>query len=90
MPTATINTRIDSTLKHQAETIFSEIGLSTSQAIRLFYRQTVQSGGLPFQPNYSLPRETLEAMRESEEGELTETTMNGLRTMFHEDDEKDD
>lgn len=86
MSTATINTRIDSDLKRQAEEIFSGIGLSTSQAIRLFYRQTVQSGGLPFQPNYNLPKETLEAIRESEEGKLTEITMDGLRAMFHADD----
>ena len=86
MSTATINTRIDSNLKHQAEAIFSEIGLSTSQAIRLFYKQTVQSGALPFQPDYNLPRETLEAMREAEEGKLTKITMDGLRAMFHADD----
>lgn len=86
MPTTTINTRIDSDLKHQAETIFSQIGLSTSQAIRLFYKQTVQSGGLPFQPNYTLSKETLQAMKESEEGNLTEITMDELKAMFHEDD----
>ena len=67
MSTATANTRIDSDLKHQAEAIFSEMGLTSGRAIRLFYRQTVQTGGLPFQPNYSLSKEPREAMREAEE-----------------------
>ncbi|MGI6075497.1 MAG: type II toxin-antitoxin system RelB/DinJ family antitoxin [Pyramidobacter sp.] len=79
MSTSTINTRIDSDLKRQAENIFSEIGLSTSQAIRLFYKQTVQTGGLPFQPNYTLSKETLEAMREAEEGKLEEVTLDQLK-----------
>lgn len=65
MSTATVNTRVDSDLKHQAEAIFSEMGLSTGQVIRLFYRQTLQTGGLPFQPHYSLSKEPLEAMPRS-------------------------
>lgn len=86
MSTATINTRIDSNLKHQAEAIFSEIGLSTSQAIRLFYKQTVHEKGLPFQPVYNLPPETLEAIREDQEDRLTEVSLDELRALFHEKD----
>lgn len=77
--TATVNTRVDSDLKHQAEAIFSEMGLTTSRAIRLFYRQTLQTGGLPFQPNYSLSKEPLEAMREAEEGKSEEVTLEQLK-----------
>lgn len=83
MSTATINTRIDSNLKHQAEAIFSEIGLSTSQAIRLFYRQTVHEKGLPFQPVYNLPPETLEAIREDQEDRLETVTLEELRSEFN-------
>lgn len=86
MSTATINTRIDSNLKHQAEAIFSEIGLSTSQAIRLFYKQTVHEKGLPFQPVYNLPPETLEAIKEDQEDRLTEVSLDELRALFHEKD----
>ena len=83
MATATINVRIDADLKREAEQIFSQLGLSTSQAIRLFYRQTVHEKGLPFQPVYNLPPETLEAMREAEEGRLTEVTLDELRAELH-------
>lgn len=83
MGSATINARIDSGLKHDAEAIFSRIGLSTSQAIRLFYKQTVQEKGLPFSPVYNLPKETLEAIQEDQEDRLTEVTLDELRAMFH-------
>ena len=83
MGSATINARIDPELKRDAEAIFSRIGLSTSQAIRLFYKQTIQARGLPFTPTYNLPQETLEAIREDQEDRLTEVTLDELREMFH-------
>ncbi len=79
MTTATINARIDADLKRDAENIFSQIGLSTSQAIRLFYKQTILEKGLPFQPVYNLPPETVEAIREAEEGRLEEVTLDELK-----------
>lgn len=79
MTTATINARIDADLKRDAENIFSQIGLSTSQAIRLFYKQTILEKGLPFQPVYNLPPETVEAIREAEEGHLEEVTLDELK-----------
>jgi DNA-damage-inducible protein J len=46
--TAVISARIDPELKHNAEQIFRELGLTTSQAIALFYKQVVLQRGLPF------------------------------------------
>jgi len=46
--TAVISTRIDPELKHNAEQIFRELGLTTSQAIALFYKQVDLQRGLPF------------------------------------------
>jgi addiction module RelB/DinJ family antitoxin len=46
--TAAISTRIDPELKHNAEQIFRELGLTTSQAITLFYKQVDLQRGLPF------------------------------------------
>ena len=46
--TAVISTRIDPDLKHDAEQIFKELGLTTSQAITLFYKQVDIHHGLPF------------------------------------------
>ena len=39
--TATIRARVEPDLKQEAEIVFSELGLSVTQAIRLFYRQQV-------------------------------------------------
>jgi len=46
--TAVISTRIDPELKRNAEQIFRELGLTTSQAIALFYKQVDLQRGLPF------------------------------------------
>jgi DNA-damage-inducible protein J len=43
-----IHARIDPRLKRSAEPIFSEIGLSTTEAIRLFLTQVRLHRGLPF------------------------------------------
>ncbi len=56
--TAVISARIDPDLKQNAETVFKELGLSTAQAITLFYRQVDLQHGLPFR--VKLPNETTE------------------------------
>jgi DNA-damage-inducible protein J len=48
---ATINARIESDLKIQAEAIFQQVGLSSAEAIRLFYSQVCLQNGLPFRVN---------------------------------------
>ena len=44
---ATINTRIEPALKVQAEAILHEVGLTSAEAIRLFYKQVCLQHGLP-------------------------------------------
>jgi DNA-damage-inducible protein J len=46
--TAMIRARVDPILKEEVETILQTIGLSTTQAITLFYQQVRLSRGLPF------------------------------------------
>jgi len=48
MKTQVINARIEPELKNQVETIFKELGLSTTQAITMFYKQVVLNNGIPF------------------------------------------
>jgi len=45
---AQINARIDPNLKQETEKIFDELGLSTTQAITLFFKQVTLQQGLPF------------------------------------------
>ncbi len=64
---ATISTRIEPELKVKAEAILQKVGLTSAEAVRLFYKQICLQRGLPFDvrmPN----KETLKAMREAETG----------------------
>ena len=72
--TEMIRARVEPELKSQAEQVFSELGLSPTAAITLFYRQVTLHHGLPFAvkvPN----AETIAALRQARTGEgLTEYT----------------
>ena len=46
---ATVRARVDDSLKFDAETIFKEIGLTTSQAINIFLKKIVSEHGIPFE-----------------------------------------
>ena len=46
--TAMVRARIEPGLKDRAERVFTKLGLSTTQAIALFYRQVELRKGLPF------------------------------------------
>ncbi len=46
---ANLQVRIDDTLKAQADALFASIGLDTSAAVRVFLKQSVLRGGIPFE-----------------------------------------
>ena len=46
--TRMVHARIDPHLKESAERVFSKIGISTTEAIRLFLKQVELHKGLPF------------------------------------------
>jgi len=61
--TAVIRARVEPYLKEDAEGIFRRLGISTTQAIAIFYKQVVLRKGLPFDvaiPNVTT-RKTFEA-----------------------------
>ncbi|PLX41763.1 MAG: type II toxin-antitoxin system antitoxin, RelB/DinJ family [Hyphomicrobiales bacterium] len=61
--TAYINARIEPELKAEAESVFRELGVSTTDMITIFLRQVVMHKGLPFP--LSIPnQETIEALAE--------------------------
>lgn len=47
--TAMIRARMEPGLKEEAEQVLAKVGLSPTEAIRLFYRQISLRGGLPFE-----------------------------------------
>lgn len=54
--TSTIRARIEPDLKDKVELIFRQLGLTTTQAITLFYKQVELKKGLPF--DVAIPNET--------------------------------
>ncbi len=65
MKTAVLHTRIAPALKTQAETVFDQIGLTSSDAIRIFFKQVILRKGLPF--DVTIPnKETAETLKKSE------------------------
>ena len=46
--TDVLHVRVDPSVKHDAEQILSQLGLSTADAINVFLKQVVLKGGLPF------------------------------------------
>lgn len=67
--TATINARIEPETKASAERVLHKLGLSPTEAIRIFYRQITLRQGLPFPvhiPN-KLTEKTLDKSRDGRE-----------------------
>ena len=50
MKSANVTVRVEPDVKEKAEAILSELGIPTSTAINMFYRQIVLWTGLPFRP----------------------------------------
>ncbi|MFA5182114.1 MAG: type II toxin-antitoxin system RelB/DinJ family antitoxin [Syntrophales bacterium] len=65
--TAMINARTERELKKEVEEILKSLGLSTTEAINIFFRQVKLRRGLPFP--VEIPNEgTMAVFRDSEEG----------------------
>ncbi len=65
--TAIIHARTESVLKKDVERVFKTLGLSTTEAVNLFFRQVKLRQGLPFAveiPN----KTTMQAFKDSEAG----------------------
>jgi len=56
--TATVRARIEPLLKQDVEMLFKKMGLTTTEAINLFYRQVKLRNGLPF--SVVIPNKTTE------------------------------
>lgn len=45
---STLQVRMDSELKEQAELLYKQLGTSFAEAVRIFARQSVEDGAMPF------------------------------------------
>lgn len=63
---ATLQIRIDDTLKKQADSLFSSLGLDTSTAIRIFLNASIENDGIPFTVRHkAIPSSLQEAVYDS-------------------------
>ena len=80
MKTAVVHARIEPETKHNAEMILRKLGLSPTEAIRIFYSQISLRGGLPFA--VEIPNESTAAtLEKSRKGEGV-VEFNSLDEMF--------
>lgn len=82
--TANVIARVEPEVKEKAETILKGMGIPSSVAINMFYRQIITDNGLPFQPSknvqapkaLSVTREEFDArmaegLRQADNGEVS-------------------
>lgn len=66
--TSSINIRIEPNAKSQVEDLYNSLGITLSDAIKMFIYQSIQLGGLPFTPRVIQPNATTKmAMQESKD-----------------------
>jgi len=62
-----MNIRMDTEVKRQAEALFGEIGMNMTTAINIFLKQSIRENGIPFEIKINQPNsETRAAINEGE------------------------
>lgn len=79
---AMIHARMESTLKQDVESIFRALGITTTEAVTLFYKQVKMQHGLPFA--VEVPDEALDSWQRSEINKGLEEMMSG-KLVDHDD-----
>jgi DNA-damage-inducible protein J len=73
MKTTIINAHIEPELKNEVEEILSQLGLTTTQAITMFFEQIKLKQGIPFELN--IPNdETVASMEDAQANRDLQTT----------------
>ncbi len=80
--TETIRARVTPGLKRDAEVILHKLGISTTEAITIFFRQIVMNKGIPF--DVKIPNEETQiALEEIRAGKgFIKTNLDELRSEF--------
>jgi DNA-damage-inducible protein J len=82
---ATVQFRTDEVTKKQCSVLFNQLGLSMTDAINIFLRQTILHGGLPFDvkvPRYNA--ETLVALDDMEKSKALNIRGKDVKTILKE------
>ena len=83
---ATLHMRIDPETKSTAEQLFSAFGITLSDAVTIFLRQSIMVGGLPFevrQPRYNAETEAaIQEARDIMSGKVETKTYSSLADFY--------
>lgn len=80
MKTSAVHARIEPQTKEKAEEILRDLGLTPTEAIRIFYKQISLRGGLPF--SVTIPNKlTISTLEKSRRGEDVQD-FESLEAMF--------
>ena len=79
MPNSIIQARVDAEAKKKAEIVFSKLGITLSEGIRMFISQVGIEKGLPFKP--SLHAEPNLRVRQAMQNALEEKNLEKIGTL---------
>ncbi|MFI3228489.1 MAG: type II toxin-antitoxin system RelB/DinJ family antitoxin [Clostridia bacterium] len=89
--TANINVRIEPEVKANAEALFSNFGITVTDAINMFLHQSLMVGGLPFelkQPRYNATTEmAMQETRDIQSGKIQAKSYSSFREVLGDLDE---
>lgn len=87
-----LHIRIEPAVKQKVELTLSQLGLSTTDAINIFLRQVILTGGLPFDvrlPQYNaITESSVQEARDIVSGKLTTRPYTSAKELFKELDEE--
>ena len=90
MKNAVINIKVDQDAKMMAETVFKQIGMSTSTAINIFLHAVAKNSGIPFALKAKIPNnETIRAINELVKDRKSKTlkSFNSVEELFEDLDD---
>jgi DNA-damage-inducible protein J len=77
---ATVRARVEAELKEETELIFDQLGISTTEAIRIFFKQVQLQKGLPF--DMKVPNEVTQKALHEARTRKNLTTSKGTDQLF--------
>jgi DNA-damage-inducible protein J len=77
---ATVRARVEAELKEETELIFDQLGISTTEAIRIFFKQVQLQKGLPF--DMKVPNEVTQKALQEARTRKNLTTSKGTDQLF--------
>ena len=81
--TDTLNIRIEPELKREVESTLNDLGMNIAEAVTIFLKQVVMNEGIPFEIRKPrLNKETIQAMKDAEEGKNLSKGYTDLNEMW--------